>query len=205
MVEVLFGVLFLGFTHTFEADHLVAVSSIVTSRTKFKHSLRDGIYWGLGHTSTILMVGLLILVLKIIIKESVFQYLESFVGVMLIMLGVWRLTKLLKKKQSHQHTNKDKNIGLAYGVGLVHGLAGSGAVVVGAITMSSISWGVSYLLVFGLGSLLGMMLATSILSILFTKKYINSNYIQIILTWISALLCIGLGIYVMYENLFAIN
>lgn len=201
MIEVLFGVLLLGFTHAFEADHLVAVSSIVTSRKKFQHSIRDGMYWGLGHTSTILIVGLLILVLKIIIKESIFQYLESLVGVMLIILGVWRLSKLWKKKK-HAHIHENKNIALAYGVGFVHGLAGSGAVVVGAIALSSAWWGLSYLLIFGVGSIVGMMMATTVLSIPFTKKYINSQYIQIGLTALSGILCIGLGLYVMYENLF---
>ena len=54
----------IGFTHAFEADHLVAVSNIVTKRDKLLLAVKDGIYWGLGHTSTIFLIGLLIIVGK---------------------------------------------------------------------------------------------------------------------------------------------
>ena len=57
-VPLLFAAM-IGFTHAFEADHLVAVSNIVTKRDKLLLAVKDGIYWGLGHTSTIFLIGLL--------------------------------------------------------------------------------------------------------------------------------------------------
>ena len=54
----------IGFGHAFEADHLVAVGNIVTKREKPVLALKDGMYWGLGHTSTIVLIGLLIIVGK---------------------------------------------------------------------------------------------------------------------------------------------
>ena len=50
-----------GFTHAFEADHLVAVSNIVTKRNKILLATKDGLFWGLGHTSTILIIGLILI------------------------------------------------------------------------------------------------------------------------------------------------
>ncbi len=66
-----------GFTHAFEIDHLLAVSSIVTRRNSFVKAMKDGIFWGLGHTSTILAVGMVMLVARYIIAEHTFQYFEA--------------------------------------------------------------------------------------------------------------------------------
>ena len=83
--------LLLGFEHAFEIDHLLAVSSIVAKRTSLWLAIKDGVFWGLGHTSTILLVGVVILVFQIIIPEHYFKYFEAIVGVMLVILGVMRL------------------------------------------------------------------------------------------------------------------
>ncbi|MCA1919024.1 MAG: hypothetical protein LDL38_06465, partial [Flavobacterium piscis] len=54
-----------GLEHAFEADHLLAVNNLVTNRSKIKDALKDGIFWGIGHTSTIFMVGFIMIGFKI--------------------------------------------------------------------------------------------------------------------------------------------
>jgi high-affinity nickel permease len=87
----LFFAAVVGFSHAFEADHLVAVSNIVTKRDKIKLAIKDGIYWGLGHTSTIFLIGLLMIVGKVTVFNGYFGYFEAVVGLMLVILGIHRL------------------------------------------------------------------------------------------------------------------
>lgn len=192
-----------GFTHAFEADHLVAVSNIVTKRSSTKLAVKDGIYWGLGHTSTILLIGLIMIIGKATFLNGYFGYFEAIVGVMLIILGLYRLYKYFIKKETHTHDHvHDGNHNLAYGVGLIHGLAGSGAMIL--LVMTEIKESLNsmiYLVIFGLGSVIGMLVAAGIFSLPFSKKFTNSNVLQLALVLISSLLCIGYGAYVVYENM----
>ncbi len=203
---------FLGFTHSFEADHLLAVSNIVTKRDRLILAVKDGIYWGLGHTSTIFIVGLVIILGKMMITEEtpIFKYFESGVGLMLIGLGSYRLYKLYKFKQhlaQHHHTHNhlhdhSDNHKMAFGVGLIHGLAGSGAVILSAMTtMKGNIEMILFLLIFGLGSVVGMLLASGAFSLPFSKKIATNRNLQISLTVLSCLLCIGFGVKVVFENL----
>lgn len=195
-----------GFSHAFEADHLVAVSNIVTRRNSLTLALKDGIYWGLGHTSTILFVGCIFIVGRIAFDENSFRYLEIAVGVMLVILGIFRLFKLnaiqnhLQKHQHDEtHTHEHK---LAYGVGLIHGLAGSGALILSVLTtIKGIISSLLYLFIFGIGSIGGMMLAAGIFSIPFSEKIIRDHRVRMAMTIISSLFCIGLGFIVIYKQL----
>ena len=135
----LFLTIYAGFTHAFETDHLLAVSNIVTNRNQIKLAVKDGIFWGLGHTSTILLIGVLIIVMKKNISTDTFHYFEAAVGAVLITLALYRLWKLWKRQEynksptHHIHSNGTIHTHghqLAYSVGLVHGLAGSGGLVV---------------------------------------------------------------------------
>jgi cadmium resistance protein CadD (predicted permease) len=194
-----------GFTHAFEIDHLLAVSSIVTRRKSIWKSVKDGIYWGLGHTSTILLIGMLMIVLRVAIAEQTFAYLEASVGLMLIVLGLQRLWKVWNQKNepAHDHHNHDaQGHKLAYGVGLVHGLAGSGSLVL--LVMSQLEGqfdGLLYLLIFGFGSIAGMLLASGVFSLPFSKKLHHMTWLKLGLTLVSSLFCIGLGLKVILENL----
>lgn len=206
-MQTVFPLLFaaiVGFFHAFEADHLLAVSNIVTKRDRLLLAMKDGIYWGLGHTSTIFIVGLLMIVAKLAITENTFHYFEAAVGLMLITLGIFRLAKIWQNRMSHEHPHDHShNHKLAYSVGIVHGLAGSGSLVLAVIaSMSSALNGMIYLLVFGLGSMVGMFLASSVFSLPFSKILFSNYLLQISLTIISSTLCIGFGAKVVYENLF---
>jgi cytochrome c biogenesis protein CcdA len=195
----------IGFSHAFEADHLVAVSNIVTRRNNVLLALKDGIFWGLGHTSTILLVGSIFILGKFAFNENSFRYFEAFVGFMLIVLGLYRLLKIYQNpyiKPHHLHSPQTHNHKLAYGIGLIHGLAGSGALTLTILTTIKGSLnGILYLIIFGLGSVAGMMLAAGFFSVPFSQKLMNNSTIRLILTVFSSVLCIGLGYFVIYKNL----
>ncbi len=208
MITALSIAAFLGFTHSFEADHLLAVSNIVTKRNRWVLAMKDGIYWGLGHTSTIFLMGLIIILGKLMIAENspIFGYFESLVGLMLMGLGFYRLHKIYKFKKhltvNHAHTplhDHSDNHQLAYGVGLIHGLAGSGAVILSAVTtMKNSIDTLLFLLIFGLGSVVGMLLASGVFSLPFSKKMTSNRRFQMGLTFLSCVLCIGFGVKVVF-------
>ncbi len=206
-----------GFSHAFEADHLVAVSTIVTRRNNVWLSLKDGAFWGLGHTSTILLVGSVFLVGRFAVHQTAFRYLEASVGLMLVALGVVRLYKLRKQpgllavdNQSHahgslavhRHSGNSHPHRLAYGIGLVHGLAGSGVLILTVLTqIKGAGAGMVYLVLFGMGSVAGMMVAASAFSLPFSARLAARPGVRNTLILASSVFCIGLGITVLYENI----
>ena len=205
-METSFPLLFaavVGFGHAFEADHLIAVSSIATKRQHPTLAVKDGIFWGLGHSSTILIIGLLIIVGKLSLPESVFSYLEAGVGLMLMVLGTYRLAQVWRARQQPDGlADHDDNHHLAYGVGLIHGLAGSGAMVLLVMSNISSSLGsILYLLIFGIGSIVGMLLAAGLLSLPVSRRLVGNLTLQLVLSVVSSLLCLGYGAWVLYSNL----
>ena len=195
---ILFAVV-VGFSHAFEADHLVAVGNIVTKRKNLSHAVKDGVYWGLGHSSTILLIGLLIIVGKATFLHSYFSYLEGLVGVMLVLLGIYRLYQYFRDQKVESEGGHSPH--LAYGVGLMHGLAGSGAMILLVMAeMENSLNSLIYLLIFGIGSVAGMLVAAGIFSLPFSQKITNNQVLQAGLIILSSILCIGYGFYVMKEN-----
>lgn len=197
-----------GFAHAFEADHLVAVSNIVTRRNNIRLALKDGVFWGLGHTSTILIVGSMFMLGKFTLREADFRLLEAGVGVMLMTLGSVRLYKLvtppsliLAHSQNTQQPHEGHAHGLAYGVGLIHGLAGSGALILSVLTqIKGTGAGLLYLTLFGVGSIVGMMVAAGVFSVPFSIRLLTNPMVRTTLVVLSSIVCIGLGATVVYEN-----
>ena len=157
IVSVLvFGLLF-GLKHAVEADHLAAVSTIVSERKSILSSTLVGGLWGIGHTISLLVAGIVVIVLHIEIGERLASALEFGVALMLIALGINALRKLMRGGTLHFHQHQhfghahlhphlhevtpensaseigdDTHHGLRIGlrpllVGIVHGLAGSAA------------------------------------------------------------------------------
>ncbi|MDR0537800.1 MAG: hypothetical protein LBH04_07160 [Tannerellaceae bacterium] len=213
--------LYEGALHAFEADHILAVTNIVSRRTKIVPALKDGLFWGLGHTSTIFLVGIIMILFKVNIPENSFSYFEAAVGLMLILVSSWRLFVFFRderqitfhahnpehageNRQPHIHLHPDGKSfhGASYGIGLVHGLAGSGALAVLVMTrIQAISDSLLYLVLFGVGSIVGMMLVAGVFSIPFSKKLINSTWLRMGLALVSSVLCFAYGCYVIYDNL----
>ena len=213
----LFLTIYAGFAHAFETDHLLAVSNIVSQRNSTFKSVKDGLFWGLGHTSTILVMGVIMLLLKVQVSPAYFHFVEAGVGIMLVVLGLFRLFKLkvflsaevvetpAAQMVAVTNTGLKKLHMVSYGVGMVHGLAGSGELVVLVmLQMASLQMGMLYLFIFGIGSILGMLVAAAMFSLPFSKKLLQSRLLQVALILLSSLLCIGYGMSVIYKNLFAI-
>jgi len=211
-----------GLLHAFEPDHILAVTNIVSQRTKLLPALKDGIFWGLGHTSTIFLVGIIMIVFKVNIPEGTFSYFEAAVGLMLIIVAAYRLYIFLRDEQTaisfhkhqHEHAGENKHLHThihlkgkhlhkaSYGIGIVHGLAGSGTLVVLIMTqIESVVNSILYLVIFGLGTLVGMTLVAGVFSVPFSKKLIESKLLRTVLILVSSGLCFVYGCYVIYENL----
>lgn len=174
----------LGMQHALEADHIAAVSSIAARRTHVGDIVRHGLTWGLGHTITLSLFAGAAIILGHAIPEHVAQPLEGAVGIMMVGLGahvLWRLWR--DRVHFHAHGHDDGKVHLhahshahdpvpharslhshAHGfrwrslfVGLMHGMAGSAALLVLAISqVEKPIQGVFYIVLFGIGSMIGM-------------------------------------------------
>jgi hypothetical protein len=148
----------LGMRHATDPDHVVAVTTIVSQQRSLGRAARTGVLWGIGHTTTILLVGGAIIVLKVqlsAIPPRVGLTLEFAVAVMLVVLGL--LTLAGGERRVADSTARPLT------VGFVHGLAGSAAVA----TLPQVAlipnpmWALAYLAVFGVGTIVGMLLITA--------------------------------------------
>ena len=184
----LFNPLYLGFTlglvHALDPDHLVAVGTVVSEEHALRRSALLGAVWGLGHTTSLALVGLTVLTLRVAVPPMLAQGMEFGVALMIMLLGaalVWRSARtLIVHAHDHSHGDGDhahvhvhdgqasdhehhrfKSEQKAFTIGLVHGLAGSAALSLLVLaTLPSLSMGLLYILVFGIGST-GAMLAMS--------------------------------------------
>jgi hypothetical protein len=154
--------LLLGMKHATEADHLAAVATLATRQASLAQTLRQGVAWGVGHTLSLMLFGGVVFLLGQAISPSLEQALETAVGIMLIVLGADVLRRLIVERihlheQCHAHTQRWPLRALA--VGMMHGLAGSAALVMLSLkSLPSWSIGLGYIVVFGLGSIVGMAL-----------------------------------------------
>jgi high-affinity nickel permease len=223
IIVLLLYALYEGLLHAFEADHILAVTNIVSQRSRVLPALKDGVFWGLGHTSTIFLIGTLMILFKVNIPERSFSYFEAAVGGMLILVASYRFYVFVRDEQTAFHTHRHEHAGenrhphmhvhlkkgnrlhrTSYGIGIVHGLAGSGALVVLVMTqIASVADSLLYLLIFGIGSIAGMTLVAGVFSIPFSKRLINSKVLRTVLVLLSSVLCFAYGCYVIYENIFA--
>ena len=163
-----------GFLHALEPDHLAGMATIASTTRSKRLAFNRGTVWGAGHTVTILALYLIIQGLKLGVNETLFIKLESLVGLMLIILGLRICYKLFKEKyhlHTHQHEKDNKHlhfhyhklndshehVHLPFGIGIVHGLAGSGAIILAlAIETQNQLTGSLYIVFFGLGSCIAM-------------------------------------------------
>jgi high-affinity nickel permease len=180
-----------GFRHAFEPDHIVAVSTLLRNEPKPLRALRLGLAWGAGHTTMLVIAVGIIGVLRVQISESHLAYFELPVAVVMIVLGVLAMVDALRIFQSRSmHTHDDIehiHVGAhahphgfdvnqsgwkGFVVGLVHGLAGSGALVMlAAASLPTTGAGLLYALVLGLGSILGMGAVTLLLAFPFAASH----------------------------------
>lgn len=228
------GILLLGFVtglrHSIEADHVAAVLSVVASNHKnIKRASLLGAIWGLGHTTSLFIAGLVVLLLTVNISETTSNRLEFGVGIMLLFLGVttftgWSIGKFFKglrhhKKSStslshtHIHSHQgdvvhshghvhDREHGHGHKsliIGMVHGLAGSGALLLIVLsTINSVPLGLAYIAIFGVGSIGGMAGVSTLMGIPFVKLS-NSAKISMALRYVAAITTLAIGAGLIYE------
>lgn len=199
---VLLG-LFLGIRHSTDADHVVAVSTIVTQQGTIRSSASIGLMWGLGHTITIFIVGSAIIVFRMVIPPRLGLSMEFCVACMLILLGVVNMMRT--KKPVAVESKPFRGLSLYQTlrplvVGLVHGLAGSAAVALLVLsTIKSPLWSTAYLLVFGFGTMLGMMLMTTAMSlpmIYAGKKFLSFSHRLVTLSGAAS---VAFGVFLVYQ------
>lgn len=198
LLSVLFFSLLLGAKHAVEPDHIIAVSTLASRSNTMKTSSLAGIYWGIGHTMTLLICGFIVIGLKATISETTALTLESLVGVMLIVLGIRAILSTENKvKPSRTGTHYAK----AMGIGFVHGLAGSAAMVLLVMSTIDTVWqGSLYMIVFGIGTCAGMLLFTSLIGIPFTFKKSTLQW-QTLLSKAAGTVSLLFGIYYLYQLL----
>ncbi|HVZ33171.1 MAG TPA: high-affinity nickel-transport family protein [Polyangiaceae bacterium] len=182
----LFATLLLGFLlgmrHATDADHVVAVSTIVTRERTTRAAMLVGALWGLGHALTLFLVGGAIVLFGVVIPTRLGLSMELCVAVMLVSLGMLNVTGALRGVQGAEHgrthlhapgspesrRSRFTRTGVARFliVGIVHGLAGSAAVALLVLaTIRETKWALLYLLVFGGGTVLGMLSLTSAMAL----------------------------------------
>ena len=257
VVSFLFLGFFLGMRHATDADHVVAMATIVSRERSLVGSALIGAAWGVGHTVTVMAVGAAIIVFGVVIPPRLGMSMEFAVGIMLVLLGVLTLMGMgradgaththagvsrvqephvhdhlhahgdylhrhLHGHGSGAHGHAEEQTPLArldrsglgrfalyhwlrpFVVGLVHGLAGSAAVAL--MILSIINEPVAalgYLLLFGLGTIVGMMLITLILSAPFAFTAVNLPKFNWRLRVASGLVSCSFGVVLIYGIGFA--
>ena len=191
MFEIFVMGFLLGMRHALDADHLAAVATLVSKTLSLRESVRLGSSWGLGHTVTLLVLGCVVLMMDTMIPEQLARMLEFAVGLMLLGLGMDVFRRLLKdkvhlhphrhadgtvhlhahahlddEKQVHQHRHVARFPLRALLVGIMHGLAGTAALMILALqSVQSFSMGLLFIGLFGVGSILGMALLSVVIAL----------------------------------------
>jgi ABC-type nickel/cobalt efflux system permease component RcnA len=264
LASLLFLGFFLGMRHATDADHVVAIATIVSRQRTLRGSALIGGAWGVGHTLTVLAVGGAIILFGVVIPARVGLAMEFAVGIMLVLLGVLTLTgmgRVIREAtgaraattghmhahdhfatgypHDHAHVHGDYVHQHAHGhgaddhghredetplaridrrlggltlyqwlrplvVGIVHGLAGSAAVAL--LVLAAVrdpGWAMAYLLLFGVGTIIGMMVITMALAAPFAFSWTRLPRFNWQLRVASGLISFGFGLLLVYQIGFA--
>lgn len=209
-----FGVV-LGLKHALDADHVVALSTIVSHTKSLRKSSLVGLLWGVGHMFALFLVGILLLSFRLTLPDKIALSFEFLVGVVLVVLGIDVLRKISRGKihlhehrhgnsahvHFHSHSDAESHVHAhkSFVVGMFHGLAGSAAVILLILTtVKSMLQGLLFILVFGIGAILGMLIVSTfiMLPFMFSSKF---DKIQNSLRVIAGIVSIVFGVSIIYE------
>ena len=187
--------------HALDADHVAAVASLTRQKQSLSYTIKQGAVWGLGHTITLFLFGSIVIFMDTIIPEYLSKRLEVAVAVMLILLGADVLRRLISGKvYFHEQSNKFPMHALF--IGLMHGMAGSAAVILLTLDAgTSPIQGMIYILFFGIGSMLGMAMLSIAITLpikLFAK---HLSWAQSVFQLSVGVLTISLGIWMLFQQL----
>jgi len=225
LISVLGLGLILGLRHALDPDHIVAISTIVSESKSVRRSSLIGTFWGLGHTMSLLIAGVLVIALKVQISDRFALWLEFAVALMLILFGVKAIHKSLRewKVHVHRHTHDGSThshlhvhragVEHSHGhrhlirsgvrpflVGMVHGMAGSAALMILVLaTIPSAVAGLIYIGLFGLGSVGGMLVMSSLISLPFVFTARRFKFISQALQIMVGLFSLSFGLLLLWE------
>lgn len=220
--------LLLGMQHATEADHLAAVATLATRQASLAQTLRLGLAWGVGHTLTLMLFAGAVLALGLVISPSLEQALETAVGLMLVGLGADVLRRLRRERihfHVHHHAPATEHVHAhshrgdaahaasvhrhphgwrwplrALAVGMMHGLAGSAALVLLSLqAVPSVPLGLAYIALFGVGSIVGMALLSVVIAL---PLRLSAAYLSRLHHGMTALVGVGscaLGVFMVVE------
>jgi sulfite exporter TauE/SafE len=168
-----------GFAHALEPDHVAAVTTFVSRRPRPLEAVGFGLRWGVGHSASLLVVGLALVALNLRLPDALARGLEFGVGGMLLALGVWLLWSVLHERahrlaapaegdagHGHPHGHRHGTLW----VGMAHGLAGTAPLVALVATVTQSPWAAgAYLLFFGVGTTVAMGLYAMVAGLLFDQ------------------------------------
>ena len=183
--------LVLGLRHASDPDHLAAVTTLIASEGENEQARKAGwmgLSWGLGHGTTLVILGLPLVLFNRFLPERVGQIAEVVIGVLIVALAVrllmrWRRgvfhahahnhgggsehrhVHSHKKAESHEHGHAVPQRGAAgaYGIGLVHGIGGSGGLTLLLLsTISNRAEAAGALLIFAAGTAVSMALLSTV-------------------------------------------
>ncbi len=192
----LIGTLALGFVlglkHALDADHLVAMSTIVGRNQSIWRASWVGVIWGMGHTASLFVAAVAVILLRVTISPTMALSMEFCVGLMLMVLGADLVRRVVKGEIAiHSHPHRHDLNGPAhvhvhvhtaaadpashhgvgkrpFVVGLIHGLAGSAALMLFVLSTIASPWtGLLYVVIFGVGTIGGMLVMSMLISLPF--------------------------------------
>lgn len=216
--------LVIGLRHALDTDHLAAVSTIVSERKNLLGSILIGGLWGIGHTISLLIAGVAVIFLHVQI-EKYEKPLEFCVALMLIVLGANVLIKLVRGGKLHFHEHEHgghrhvhphihdgapepqphTHHGLKIGfrplvIGMIHGLAGSAALMLAVLaTIKSSALAFAYILIFGIGSIGGMMVMSLLLSLPIHFTAVSFKWTNLAVRALAGIFSLGFGLFMAYE------
>ncbi len=179
-----FGIL-VGMQHALEADHLAAVAALSAGRTTRRGVMLRGAWWGVGHTVALFAICGTVILLGLTLESRVEAAAEFCVGIMVTLLGLNVLRTMLRRRihfhahdhgdgrqhihahghhgqaphtaSAHAHRHPNRGLVKAMAIGLLHGAAGSGALLVLIVAATrSLPAALAYIACFGIGSIIGM-------------------------------------------------
>ncbi len=217
MIELLTVILagfLLGLRHASEPDHVVAITAILSREKDPRRAALYGFYWGIGHTLTIFAIGAVLIALRLTIPHRIGQGMELSVAVMLVVLGFLSLKGIITSTTPATGANPlaplDRTLQRSrlyarlrpFVVGIVHGLAGSAALILFVLgIIPDPHWALAYLLVFGVGTIAGMMLVTMALA---GASHVVSTRVPAFQGWLrgsSAAVSIALGVVIAWRTI----
>lgn len=214
----------LGIRHATDADHVAAVSTLVSQHRSLARSCLLGALWGAGHTVALLVAGVGVIAFKLTISPEVEKGLETLVAFVLILLGghvllrswgAWRLHRHAHSHDGYAHSHLHLHVGpedspghihlfreggRPFLVGLLHGMAGSAALMLLVLTtIPSPVGGLLYILVFGIGSTGGMLLLSGLIGIPFVVAADRSRTVHVSIQALAGAASLVLGLALLHN------